>query len=67
MAQKLHDARGDAYTYTEEQSRLEAEYLKIVTLLKKAGFDVKYSKYWTWENDQNPGSIQLIMGHERVG
>ena len=65
MQQPLKDSlvsdsfRREEYILSKEQQEKEDNYLKIVELLKKAGFKAKYNKFWTWGKDQSPGYITM--------
>lgn len=55
----IPEARGKKYEYTERQIELEKQYQEVVTILNKSGYNAKYTRYWTWEEESNPGCIRL--------
>lgn len=63
---KLPESRGEAYTFTDQQNQMVVDYIKIVDLLKQAGYPAAYRQFWVRFPEENPGYIVLEMKNEAV-
>jgi len=62
-AAPVPDSQSDPYIFTQQQVKMEEEYLHIIKTLIEAGYKAKYIRLFTWETTQNPGYIQLELDY----